>query len=71
MVASTAASTDSPVIRHISTTYTSTPTRIASAAEAPIAASGCPEKSDAVANSPYAPIIISSPCASESTRLTR
>ena len=49
MVASTAASTDSPVMRHMSARYTATPIAAASASDAPIATSGCPLKSDAVA----------------------
>ena len=73
MVASTAASTDSPVMRHISSQVHERRPRCSarSAADADGAISGWPENSDAVAYSPYAPSIISSPCASDSTRLTR
>ena len=52
MVASTAASTDSPVMRHISATYTAMPTMRARTAAAAIATSGWPPNSDAVAYRP-------------------
>ena len=52
IVVSTAASTDSPVMRRISSAYTSTPTSNASTADMAIATSGCPANRPAVTARP-------------------